>query len=409
MNTIKQGTWHSWSPPAVGQEGHEEAKKNILACDRIVLTPMGWEALNILPVEVKAQNPDARRYLLVDADVYPDWDPENGGQMPIPHWEIAEHDLWLEDENEGGVFETPQISFLDPGKEHYKELWMAWLQHQIASLPGLDGVAVDYLTPDLRSGVLGRAVAGRAILGYPTGLDWWEKAWKPFLDFIVPSIKAMGLTIIGNNAGEPDERPESALTESEKRRQYQRSLFDGRVMENFALDYPDSYTGIIGFRPPAELARQIARGSKDPMAIWYASLLKAQDPTYPQKLNYLIAAYLMALPMPAPVIMSFSDPGNTAIDVRMLPPPYRALSIYGNGMYPVEPLLELDLGLPTEEPVQLPKGFWVRRFKEGIVALNASNKDCFLSLKTGYRDTGGVMVFAEQTVPPNTGLILRKE
>src|SRR3989304_5794172 len=99
---------------------------------------------------------------------------------------------------------------------------------------------------------------------YPTDEDWFEKAWRPYIEYVMRGLSNHGARLIGNCAGE--------YGTTDPHLQFQRSHLDGVIYEQWAVGWPrpasEGSTGGGGWLPGATIERRINALLADPLAAW---------------------------------------------------------------------------------------------------------------------------------------------
>jgi len=341
----------------------------------------------VTPQAVKSINPTAAVYRLYDLMCKTAWDtdwsnPQNTSAMqtPLTKAAIDKDDWWLRDGSGSIVKENSQIWYLDVGKPGFKE---AYLQSVLSRMSGkgFDGVVLDYwhytITTDYFAIPGGWFSTHPMPKAYPTDQDWFEKAWRPFLEYVTSGLHKAGYRIIGNCAGE--------YGSGDSRIAYQRSLVDGTIYEQGAVDW--AYKG-GGWLPGPAIERLIQAISGDPLEVWVANDgVRKELPEYDRKQLVALAAYYIAIPVSQDK---------------------RSYSQFGDRKVGWEPIWDFYIGTPAEPAVKLPgKRFWSRKFTEGIVLLNYEDSERMIyRLDKRYRSVSGKAYCSDVTVRPHSALIL---
>jgi len=212
---------------------------------------------------------------------------------------------------------------------------------------------------------------------YANDDEWFNRAWKPFFEYVVRGVRAQGYKVIGNCAGQ--------YASESPYQDWQRSILDGTVYEQWAVDYTDWLPGSV-------IERRIDSFSQDPLEAWTADygIQDPSDPLFDQKSVAALAMYYVALPDS---------------------PAMRANKSYNHGRCNSvfwEPIWDFYIGEPAEPRAQTPgKYFWSRRFTKGIVLLNyEATETVTFELDRTYMDPTGNMVSGSINVRPHTGVIL---
>jgi hypothetical protein len=344
----------------------------------------GWSKLS--PQSIKTINPTAKVYRLW-ASVKPkgdtDWEKPKGTynpdnmrmQLPLLWSDIEENDWWLRDGNGEKVEAEPNWAYyIDLGKPGVKE---AFLKNALARMQGkeFDGVVFDGAMETLTGWLKGRPLPKN----YASDEDWFKNAWQPFLQYIVQGFHTAGYRVIQNCGGE--------YLNSDSKKQWNRSLVDGTVYEQWAVNWPDQGSGWL---PGAVIERRINAIASDPLEVWTADYgLKSTDPQYGQKQKVGLAMYYVGMPS-----------GQYK----------RSYHHYGTGTAYWESIWDFNIGIPAEPAVKMPgKFYWTRKFTRGIVILNyESSETIAFGLDTTYVTPDGNATSGQVTVPPHSALILAK-
>lgn len=334
---------------------------------------------------MKAANPQTKIYcyyaLSIKATVDADGDVPNAGTVhqltPVSKAAIAANDWWLRDGNGALVQESSTSTFLDVGKPGFKE---AYLNALLSRLSGrnLSGVVLDYWTGGLSTSYLAGFMKNRPFpAAYPTDMDWYTKAWQPFISYVTSGLRNAGYRVIGNCAGE--------YNSGYPKCDWQRTQVDGTVYEQWAVDWPANHGAWLSGKI---ISNRINHMYQDPLEVWTADYgLRRSDPIYSQKVKVGVAMYYIAIP-PSQALRSYNHAGN--------------LKIYWESIW------DFKIGTPAAPFVKLPNNyFWSRKYTQGLVLLNyESTTSITYKLDRTYLDSDGNILSGTITVPPHTGIIM---
>jgi hypothetical protein len=381
LRSVKLNNYHNYFIPGdskIGTPEFEEALRQVAKRDNITFTEMYcWK--NVTPQMIKALNPKAKVYRYYDIWVKPNFDPDwvnNNNdksymQLPILKSTIDANDWWLRD-GEGQIIKNTDSNwFIDVGKPGVREEYLKNLLEKNAG-KGFDGFVFDggwFSIDDFCNGKRPKA--------YPTDEDWFNKAMKPFIEYICTGIHKAGYRIIVNCAGE--------YMSGDPHKDWYRSQIDGTVYEQGAVDWPDKegrwlHGNIISDR--------INHFNQDPLEAWMANYgLRNTTPEFEQKKQVALAMYYVAIPQT-------QDKRNFSI-------------FYDKTPY-WDPLWDLYIGTPCNaSPQKIGDYFWSRKYTQGLVLLNyESTKTVNYKLDREYHDAFGKKYSGEIQLPPHTGLIL---
>jgi len=350
--------------------------------DNVVL-PERW--IGVGPADIKAINAAAkvyRVYTLMCKNTYdPDWNNPSDTSalsLPIPRATIDKNDWWLRD-GDGNIAKEQWFQwYVDVGKPGYREAYLAAALDRTAG-KGFDGFVFDYWSYKISGDSLpGSWFATHPMpAAYPSDDDWYQKAWKPFIEYVMTGLHKAGCRIIGNCAGE--------YGYTNQMNELQRSLVDGVIYEQWAVDWPQNGSGWL---PGSTVERRINSFSTDPLEAWTADFgLDGNDPEYEQKQVAGLAMYYIALP---------------ASQDRRSYHHHKTDRVFW------ERIWDLDIGTPAERAVKLPgKYFWSRRFTDGIVLLNCeASESISFTLDKQYHDLSGGSFSGLVTLEPHSALVL---
>ena len=373
-----------WNPA-----GWDKALEILARRDEIALTETyevpnkvdGWRKLTVQAI--KAINPSARVYRMYPLMCKGDWDSDWNNpqdtrfmQFPIPKAELDAKDWWLRDGNGEIVKESSHQWLLDVGKPGYKEAYLEAVLSRNRG-KGFDGFVFDYWWPEISSWLKG---APRPA-AYPTDADWFEKAWKPFITYVMDGLHRAGYRVVGNCVGEfGDTTPEQ---------EFQRGKVDAAIYEQGAINWWRDGSGWI---PGRVIERRINAINKDPLEVWVANNgLRDYIEDYDRKKVVALAMYYVAIPQVG-ARRSYHHPYDW--------------TVYW------EPLWDFYIGEPAEPAaVKLAgKYFWSRRYTQGLVLLNYEESESITyTLDRTYVDPDGKVLSGNVVLPAHSAMILRTE
>jgi hypothetical protein len=212
---------------------------------------------------------------------------------------------------------------------------------------------------------------------YPTDQDWFDRAWKPFIEYLTDNLHRAGYRIIGNGAGE--------YFSPQAKVQWQRTKVDGAVYEQWAVDWPANGAGWL---PGSLIEQRINALSNDPLEVWTADYgIWSTDPEYDRKQTVGLAMYYVGIP---------ANQAN------------RSYHHFRNRLIYWEALWNLDIGTPAEPAVKLGgKYFWSRKFTQGLVLLNyESSGSVSYQLDRSYIDVNGKIWSGTVSLRAHSAMIL---
>lgn len=417
--SVRLNNYGNFSAPDPSQPTYNNELKNLYKYDRTVMTEEYSYTSQLTPEAIKAANPKAKVYRLYGLNVKSKWESDwgEGGsdkywQTPISYADITTNDWWLRDGKgniveERGTAVAGKTFFLDVGKPGFKEKFLENALKRMEDKKGFDGIVLDYWWPQMMT---------RWLSCYDLPIPeqykvpdsepnknklWFDEAWKPFLDYVLSGVEdgrqvTIGLKekyeIIGNNVGEYGTSDEDS--------QYQRSLVDGVVYEQWAVDWDGKWLN------GGNIETRINAFQNDPLEVWTADFGIRNNPTpgfettnYQAKADAGLAMYYLSLPL-----------NNTLRDKRFYHH-YKDSEVFW------EPLWDFYIGTPAAEKIQViqnnvKKYAWSRKYSEGLVLLNYGEKtdsaeSLTFSLDKNYVDFQGKSYSGKVTLTPHTALILR--
>lgn len=336
------------------------------------------ESWVVTPAEINALNPGAKVYRIYDLMCKNDWDsdwkdPSNTERMqtPLTRRMIDQNDWWLRDGKGNIAKENERTWLLDVGKPGFKEAYLTGVLSRIAG-KSFDGVVFDYLWPYVSK--------AEGLQDYPSHDVWFNNAWKPFFEYVVTGLQAVGYRVIGNCAGE--------YGTTDLMQIWQRSKLDGAVYEQGAVDWRSNNGAWL---PGNIIERRIEALASDPLEVWFANNgIRADTPDFDRKVVVSLAMYYVGIP---------ASQEKRSYD-------------YAYDWRPFwHPLWDFYIGEPAERAnKKTGKYFWSRKFTCGIVLLNYESQETIKFLLDGkYRNPAGGRVAGKISVPPHTGLIMATE
>lgn len=269
--------------------------------------------------------------------------------------DIVSHDWGLRDSAGEIVKEDSRIWLVDIGKPGVKE---AALEGLIRSwVGGFNGVMMDVLDVPRRY-----MAAGRGYAEYADDRDWWERAWKPYVEYLWPGVRAaLGIEVWGNFAGFYGMERYSFPKDS-----HQRQFLDGVNHESCFFGWEGQWLG--------ELEARMASVQSDPLAIITNDITGEADCT--------VAAHLLTLP------------GNRRLREKRYTHYCTDRTAFWNSGW------EVDLGAPLGVK-ESPKPLVYRRyFERGVVVLNYSTLPYQATFQIAHR--------GRVTIPAHSSFILRR-
>jgi hypothetical protein len=261
------------------------------------------------------------------------------------------------------------------GKPGFKEAYLEATLSRMAG-KGFDGIVFDYWWPGLTD-INDWMRSHPRPAAYPTDADWFNNAWKPFIEYVTRGIRSSGYRIIGNCVGE--------YNTTDPAYQWQRSKVDGVIYEQFAVGWPQQGGNWL---PGSVIERRIDSFSKDPLEVWATDYgLQNTLPEFDQKRHAALAMYYVSVPVSQEK---------------------RSYYYINNRMVFWDPLWDFNIGTPSENAVKMAgKYFWSRKYSQGMVLLNYEGSESIsFTLDRSYKDADGKVYSGTVTVHPHTGLIL---
>lgn len=381
-SALKLNTVDNWYFSCSSTTDKDEMIKLLARRDYVNCTEF-WKEVS--PQQLKSYHSDLVVYrfydLMIKNDFDSDWrNPSDTSSMqtPITKADIDANDWWLRD-HDGNIvkFEgSDKVWFLDVGKPGFKEAFLkAVLERNVEK--GFDGFMFDQWWPSLTWLVpsLGGSMPPQ---GYASDVDWYERAWKPFVIYVTNGLHKAGYKVIGNSIG--------TYRDGNQRNYWQRSKVDGCIYESFAIDWPEDGSGWLS---GAAIVRCIDAFSNDPMMVFATDYgLQSQLSDFDQKKYAALALYYIAIPLSGKA---------------------RSYNYCGDRCIFWDTLWDFDIGSPTQLPVKgFGKYFWVRKYSKGMALLNyEATQSITYFLSRTYYDPNGNALKTKVTLPPHTGLLLR--
>jgi hypothetical protein len=269
------------------------------------------------------------------------------------------------------VKQDSHVWFVDVGKPGFKEEYLKNVLARNAG-KGFDGFVFDYWCPSIS-----RFLSGNRPMAYPTDRDWFDKAWKPFIEYVCAGVHGAGYRIIGNCAGEymsgnPDQ-------------EWQRTQVEGTIYEQGAVQWPEDGSGWL---PGSVVAGRINHINQDPLEVWVANygLRRVTEDTL-SKRHVALAMYYVAIPL---------------VQNK------HSFSAIFDGTPHWDEVWDLYIGTPcSAAPQKIGNYFWSRKYTQGLVLLNyESEKTVTYTLDQQYYDSSGKKYSGKVLIEPHTGLIL---
>ena len=381
QRSIKLNNYHNYSMPGNGDLDNPEFIDALIRAtkrDNITFTET-WFWRNVTPQMVKNLNPQAKVYryydMWVKQDHEADWVDKNNDksrlQLPILKSTIDANDWWLRD-GDGQIIKISEHSwFIDVGKPGVKEEYLKNVLEKNEG-KGFDGFVFDggWFSID-------QFCNGKRPKDYPTDDDWFNKAMKPFIEYVCTGVHKAGYRIIVNCAGE--------YMSGNPKYDWYRSKIDGTIYEQGALTFPNQGSTWL---PGSTIAKRIDSFNQDPLEVWMANYgLRKTIPEFERKHLVALAMYYIAIP---------------------LNQDKRSFSIYYDMSPYWDPIWDFNIGTPINaSPEKTGDYFWSRKYTKGLVLLNyESTKTVTYELDKQYQDVSGKKYSGKIQIPPHTGLIL---
>lgn len=334
---------------------------------------------NLLPKDLKVINPRIKVYRIYDLTCKNSWDNDPIiMQTPIERTVIDANDWWLRDAAGNPIAESGTSGntlFLDCGKPGFKEYMLEAILSR-TNCKGFDGLLFDYTISDMY-----RVTKGTCA-NYTSDDDYFERAYKPFINYLFAGLKSAGYRIITNGGGG------IGTTKDFPKWRWTHDQSDGVIDEQGAVNFDGSWITskyVIQGRMETYL--------KDPLEVWCANNgIKPHVPEYKEKIILSMAMYYAGLSTTAPRYYTYCGDGGVAWD----------------------PLFDFDIGKPQFAAVQKSAGgakllSWSRTYTKGFVVFNyETEKSVECNLSKMYVDSDGNYYKGKIVIPPHRGLVLRR-
>lgn len=328
---------------------------------------------------LRAQNPSQKvyRYYSAQSKNYFDQDDFRGmRQSPLSRAAVVCKNWWLYDADGDVMCDTASdgtkvAPMVDVGKPGVKEAFAQGILDDWVH--GYDGVCLDILNPPVDLVRVGTS-AQRRYLNYADSLDWWERAWKPFIEYVCNALHAQGIPIIGNHAGLYDRERYFYGKDC-----HQRDYLDG-VVHEFTWFESDG-----DWLTDAVLIDTFSSIRRDPLMVLECDTLTA----HPDRGLMATALYLISLP------------GSAASRAK------RFCHWKADSKPNWSWVWDIDLGEPTSVPGRAQMGVFRRYFERGLVLANYSDEPWSTYLR-GTWAQDGEMVHGRYTLPGRTAAILTR-
>ncbi len=393
VRSVNLNNYNNWREPNPRSADYAEKVQCLAKRDRICMTERYSYDSKLTPDRLRQLNPRARIYRVFDLICKNNWDSDwRGGapigdqflQTPIPYQEIVDNDWWLRDGNGEIVKENERTWFLDVGKPGLKEMLLEKMLSRLEG-KGFDGVVLDYHGADKHLYNTYATQMGPAPEAYSSEEEWFAKAVKPMLEYVINGVRSRGYELIVNCAGQH--------YNLDPRVQWLRGRIDGSIYEVWALQDDTDWMD------PDGVELRINSFLDDPLEAWTADFglrgpgcttEPGPDPEYNRKFTVALAMYYISLPQS---------------------PALRAKRFYGhykNMQVEWEPLWDFSIGDPAELPKKKSDSyFWSRRYTAGLVLLNyEAGESITFALDRSYRTPTGQVVSGSVTIGPHSAMIL---
>lgn len=384
MNTHGYGIWGYPQPrwPDYAERLAQLARYDILIASTSNLASLvdyrGADQVTAGMAVLRAQNPSQRVYRYYSAQSKNTWDKDDVPlmQSPLRRQVIVDKGWWLYNAD-GGIMRDTDASgkqlapMIDVGRPGLRE---AFAQGIIDDwLYGYDGVCLDILNPPVDLVRVGTA-AQRRYLNYADSADWWERAWKPFIEYVTTELHAAGIQVIGNYAGAYGiERYPYGKD------RHQRALLDGTVHE-FCW-----FKGNGDWLSAVEVMDVFASVRTDPLMVLETDTLRGHE----DRGMMAAAMYLISLP------------GSRRLRSK------RFTHWTSQSRPSWDPTWDIDLGEPVGVPDGLRMTVFRRYFERGVVIANYSD-EAWSTYMRGYWMQGDEPVHGRYTLPARSAVILAR-
>lgn len=356
-------------------------------CDTCVIPDMesssretpGWDGRSA--ASLKRLNPNTKVYIYYRVCKTPydyDWG-KQADSVPnpcnweccMPWFEIEAHDWWLRDAEGNKITSSDGYYALDIGKPGFKEKLVEYIRTRSAGQP-IDGFVLDGV--DAAQSADWWATTHSRPPAYPTNDDWYEKAYKPYLNYVADELHRSGYKVVGLCQ-------DYSYRNADPYHAFIRSKIDVSLYENWILNWDGTW------KDPVAVEQRIQDFNEDPLESWVScGGLFAGVSEYDRKSLAALAMYYVSIPQ---------DQSKRSFHNYVTPLNW-------------DPLWDLNIGTPVGERVKRPgKRFWSRTYTNGIVILNYedSGSDTY-QLSRSYKDAHGTVYSGTVTLVNHSALIL---
>lgn len=402
---------HNWNPPRKIDADYNQKVELLARRDNVIMGEDYVKRSELNPQILRSLNPNVKVYPIYTLIAKVNWDSDayfgnwsagcknddSSLATPISCQDIFNNDWWLRDGNGDIIIDASQqgnTRFLDPGKPGYKETFLKNLLNRMSG-KGYDGIVFDYWYPELDWLLASFTPDLPRPAAYPTDDDWFNNAWKPFIEYVMTGLHNAGYKIIANCGGEYIDA--SGSQPWQQRFAFQRSQVGGVIYEQGAVDWWNSVTNPSGWLLGRTIEKRINSLLDDPLEVWQAesgisdSASAGDTATRDRKQKLSLAMYYTGLPLSEELRQKRSYGSVIAREISW------------------EPLWDFDIGAPaTASPEKMAdKYFWSRKFSKGIVLLNYESQSINFTLDQMYKDIDDNQYAGTITLEEHSGMILQ--
>lgn len=393
---VQSHNYGDWQPPKPSEPGYEEQLATMTRWDIVSASTAALARLNEYKApfdqmleRLRERNPNKRILRYLSLQCKPTWDRDWGlvrqetyaevhqRQCPLDWWLVERNDWWLYDRSGEIAKETSNIWMLDVGRPGFAEAYASAVEEHW--IEGYDGVVLDFDNPPTA-----KYTHNAGMRDYSSDQDWWERAWRPFVEHVFPRLWKLGLVIL-NCGGEYGVERHPYPKDS-----HQRGLVDGVIHEA-------SFFGFSGERRSfARVDRLMAAMQADPLIVLQTDLLGDvwDERVRANRMTISIAGHLLAMPG--------GDTSGAYLRTK------RYVHVATDQRPRWDNRYNLDLGEPTSSRECPAEGVWRRYYSNGLVVMNYSMVPWVTNLRGRWCDLGGVGVGGSTTIAPESALILRR-